>query len=162
MADEPFNIALGRTVEFYNRVESNDPTNAAFMVMLLKVAESDATLRDYDTFAAILAGSNTEADFTNYERKNITDTDLAAFPSPDDGNDRFDIDMPDIVWVNAGGASNNTLAKLVIGYIADASPSPISDANIVPVAHYEFVVTTSGINIQATVNSAGFYRAEHT
>lgn len=157
MADEPFNVAKGRVVEWYNRIESNDPTNSAFVAILLKAAESDATLRDYDTFATLIAATgNTEADFTNYTRKTITDTDLAAFPSPDDTNDRYDVDMPDITWSSAGGASNNTLVKLILCYTPDSTASPIS---LIPVAHYDFSITTNGGDITAQINAAGFYRA---
>lgn len=162
MADDPFNVVLGRAVELYNRVESNDPANSALVVMLLKTAEADAVLRDYNTFAAILAQSpvvNVEADFTNYTRKFLTDSDLAALPSPDDTNDRYDIDLPDIIWSSAGGASNNNLSKLIIGYLADASVSPISDASIIPMGHYDFAATTNGNDLQATIDPLGFYRA---
>lgn len=157
MANQPFNIAKGRVVEFYSRVKSNDPTNSAFIVVLLKVAEADATLIDYDTLGALLAGSNTEADFTNYARKTITDADLAALPSPDDTNNRYDIDMPDQVYTSAGGATNNTLVKAIICYDSDTTAG--TDANIIPCAHYDFAVTTDGSNLTMEINAAGFYRA---
>ena len=157
MADLAFNIAKGRVVEWYNRVKSNDPANSAFIVVLLKVAEADATLIDYDDLAAILAGSNTEADFTNYGRVVVTDAELAALPAPDDGNDRFDIDMPDSVWANAGNGANNNLVKLLICYDSDTTGG--ADANIIPCAHYDFSVTTDGNTLTAQKDAAGFYRA---
>ena len=157
MADQPFNIAKGRVVEWYNRVKSNDPANSAFIVVLLKVAESDATLIDYDDLGAILSGANTEAVFTNYGRKTVTDSELSALPAPDDSNDRFDIDMPDVAWSNAGNGSNDTLVKLLICYDSDTTGG--ADANILPVAHYDFVVTTDGNQLTAEKDAAGFYRA---
>ena len=158
MADQPFNIAKGRAIEFYNRVESNDPTNSAFIVVLLKVAEADATLIDYDDLNALLgAAGNTEADFTNYTRKTLTDADLDAFPSPDDTNNRYDIDLPDITYTSAGGASKNTLVKAILCYDSDTTGG--TDANIVPVAHYDFAVTTSGGDITLQWNASGAYRA---
>ena len=157
MADQPFNIAKGRAVELYNRVKSNDPSTATLVIMLLKVSESDATLIDYDTFAALLGGSNTEADFTNYARIVLTDSDLAAFPSPDDTNDRYDIDIADQTWASAGGASNNTMTKLIIGY--DPTSSGVTDSVIVPLAHYDFTPTTDGSDLIAQINASGFYRA---
>ena len=157
MADLAFNIAKGRAVEWYNRVKSNDPANAAFIAVLLKVAEVDATLIDYDDLAAILAGANTEATFTNYGRTTITDVELDALPAPDDSNNRFDIDMPDLLWTDAGGASNDTLVKLLICYDADTGAG--TDANILPVAHYDFAVTTDGNPLTAELDVAGFYRA---
>ena len=158
MADLAFNIAKGRTVEWYNRVKSNDPANAAFIVVLLKVTEADATLIDYDDLGAVLgAAGNTEATFTNYGRKTITDAELAALPAPDDSNNRFDVDMPDLVWTDAGGASNDTLVKLLICYDSDTGAG--TDANILPVAHYDFAVTTDGNTLTAELHVDGFYRA---
>jgi hypothetical protein len=157
MADQIFNIAKGRFVEWYNRVKASDPTNAAFIVVLLKVAEADATLIDYDSLSALLGGSNTEADFTNYARKVLTDAELAALPAPDDTNNRYDVDLPDQTWTNAGGASNNTLVKAVICYDADTTGG--TDANIIPVAHYDFAVTTDGTDLTQQFNAAGFARA---
>ncbi len=155
MADQPFNVAKGRAVELYKRVKENDPAASTLVVMILKVAESDATLIDYDTFAAILAGSNTEADFTNYARIVLTDTDLAA-ASQDDTGDKFNVDIPDSVWSSAGGATNNTTAKIIIGY--DYLGTDV-DANIEPITHYDFVATTDGNDVTAVTHVDGFYSA---
>ena len=158
MADQAFNIAKGRTVEWYNRVESNDPAASAFIVVLLKVAEADATLIDYDDLGALLgAAGNTEATFTNYVRKTITDAELAALPAPDDSNNRFDVDMPDVVWTSAGNGANDTLVKLLVCYDSDTAGG--TDANILPVAHYDFAVTTDSNDLTAEFDAAGFFRA---
>lgn len=158
MADQPFNIAKGRVVEFYNRVESNDPANSAFIVVLLKLSEADATLIDYDDLAAVLgAAGTTEADFTNYARKVLTDADLDALPAPDDTNNRFDIDLPDQTFTSAGGATNNSLVKALVCFDSDTTGG--TDSNIIPCAHYDFVATTDGSNLTMEINAAGFYRA---
>ena len=157
MADMPFNIALGRAVEFYNRVESNDPTDAVLTIVLFKVSEADDTLADYATLGDIISGSNTEADFTNYARIELSAVELAALPAPDDGNNRIDIDIPDQTWTTAGGATNNTLTKLVICYDSDSTGG--TDANIIPISHHDFVLTTDASDITAQINAAGFYRA---
>lgn len=158
MADQPFNIARGRVVEFYNRVESNDPTNAAFIVVLLSATEVDDTLNNYDDLSTLIAAAgNTEATFTNYARKTLTATELAALPAPDDTNNRFDIDMPDQTWTSAGGATNNTLVKMLVCYDSDTTGG--TDANIIPCAHYDFAATTNGNDLTAQINASGFYRA---
>jgi hypothetical protein len=59
-------------------------------MLLLKTAEADATLKDRDDVAAILANGSTEADFTNYARK----TGLTGTITVDDTNDRVDVDIP--------------------------------------------------------------------
>jgi len=158
MADQPFNIAKGRVVEWYNRVKASDPTNAVFTIVLLQAAEADAVLIDYDDLATLLgAGGNTEATFTNYARIELSDVELAALPAPDDTNNRYDIDIPDQVFTSAGGATNNSLVKALICYDSDSTGG--TDSNIIPCAHYDFVATTDGSNLTMEINAAGFYRA---
>lgn len=123
--------------------------------MLLKSAgiEADATLADYDTLAAILAAANDEADATNYVRK----TAASVTPTVDDTNDRLDVDFADITWTALGGASNNTLAKLLVCYDPDTTGG--TDADIIPLTAHDFSVTTDGTDVTAVVAAAGFYRA---
>lgn len=157
MADFVFNVAKGRVAELYNRVDSNDPANSALVVVVLKAAglESDAVLRDYDTLDAILAAANDEATNVNYARKVLTDADLAAF-APDDTNDRVDLDIPDLTWTNVG-ATGGAWGKLLICYDGDTTAG--TDANIIPLAAYDFPVTPDGTSITAQVAVAGFFRA---
>jgi len=158
MADQAFNIAKGRTIELYNRVKSNDPANSAMVLILLQASEADAVLIDYDDMGALLiAAGNTEATFTNYARVELTATELAALPAPDDVNNRFDIDLPDQTYIAAGGATNNSLTKLIICYDADTTGG--TDTNLLPIAHYDFAVTTDGSDVTLQFAAAGFYRA---
>lgn len=155
MADGVFNIAKGKVNEYMARVDGNDPTNSAIVVVLLKAAEADATLEDYDDLAALLgAAGNTEADFTNYARKVLTDADITA-PTPDDTNNRQDADLPDQTWSSAGGTTDNTLVKAVICYDNDSTGG--TDSNIIPLTHHDFAVTTNGNDLQALITN--FYRA---
>jgi len=157
MANGVFNIAKGRAVELYNRVQTNDPADAALVVVALQAAVADATLEDFDDLSTLLAdASNTEADFTNYARITLTDTDLTAIV-PDDNNNRFDVDIPDQTYISAGGAANNSLVKLLVCYDADTTGG--DDTAIIPLTHHDFVTTTDGNNLQVTINAAGFFRA---
>lgn len=157
MADGVFNIAKGRVVELYNRVKSNDPANSAFVIVLCTGTEADDTIRDADTLTALLATSLSEATFTNYARKTLTDSDLAALPDPDDGSNRYDLDIPDQTWTSAGGTTDNTLTRLIICYDPDTTGG--TDANIIPLCFYDFALTTQGTSFTAEVNTSGFYRA---
>ena len=158
MADQIFNISKGRFVEFYNRVESNDPANAALIVVVCKLSEVDATLIDYADLGALLAApGNTEADFTNYARKVLTDVELAALPAPDNANDKYNIDIPNQTWTAAGGATNNTTTKLIICYDADTTGG--TDSNIIPISHYDFVATTDGNDLTAKPHVDGICSA---
>lgn len=156
MANGVFNVAKGRVNELHRRVVANDPANSALIIVLLETAETDATLRDYDTLSALLAGSNTECAFTNYARKVLTDADLSD-PTVDDVNDRQDADFPDQTWTSAGGAANETTAKALVCYDSDTTGG--TDANIIPLTFQDFVVTTNGGDITLEVNAAGYFRA---
>lgn len=156
MADQIFNIALGRVAELYNRVDINDPTNAVLTIVVLATAgiESDAVLKDKDDLAAVVAGATNEVTNTNYARKELTDADIVAF-APDDSNDRVDLDIPDQTFANilAGDGWND----LLVCYDSDSGAG--TDANIVPMTMHDFVVTPDGSDITAQIAAAGFYRA---
>jgi hypothetical protein len=144
MADGVFNIAKGAVAEKIR------DSAAACLILLLKANEAEATLRDRDDVAAILANGSTEADFTNYARK----TGLTGTITVDDTNDRVDVDIPDQTWTAAGGAANNTLTKMIVAYQESAA-----DSGRVPLTHHDFAATTDGSDITAQINASGFYRA---
>ena len=156
MADFVFNIAKGRVSELANRVNNNDPTNSAIIVMLLDNSVADATAIDYDDFAALLGDASTaEATATNYTRKTITDSSGNLTVTTDDTNDRVDVDVDDIVWTSLGNGTNNDITDLVFGYDSDTGAG--TDANIEPLTQHDFVVTTQGTDVTAQV--ANFFRA---
>lgn len=156
MANQVFNIALGRVAELYNRVDTNDPANSALIIVILATAgiESDAVLKDKDTLADVVAGTTNEVTNTGYARKTLTDADLVAF-APDDANDRVDLDIPDQTWtgVVAGDGWNDFL----VCYDSDTTGG--TDANIVPLTMHDFIVTPDGSDITAQIAAAGFFRA---
>lgn len=156
MADFVFNIAKGRVVEFYNRVKSNDPANSALVIVVIDAnGDTDATMRDRETLAALLGGTANEVTNTNYARKVLTDTELAALPAPDHANDRYDIDLPDQTWsaVLAGTAWTDIL----VCYDNDTTGG--TDSNIIPLTCHDFAVTPDGSDIVAQIAAAGFFRA---
>ncbi len=155
MGNGPFNVAKGRGVEFHNRVDSNDPGTSRFVIVLAFGAATDATLQDYDTLAQVLADAGvTEANFTNYTRKFVTDADI-TFPGPDDANNRYDVTLPDQTWTAAGGTTDNTLTRLFVCYDASGSGP---DSAIIPVGFNDFAVTTNGGDIIADFGAV-YYRA---
>ena len=145
MADGVFNIAKGAFVEKFRDGAANG------IVMLLKANEAEATFRDRDELAALLAeAGTTEATFTNYARK----TGLTGTITVDDTNDRVDVDIPDQTFTAAGNGANDTLTKLVVAYEESGS-----DAGRIPLTHHDFAVTTDGSDLTAQFNAAGFGRA---
>lgn len=155
MADQILNIALGRIAELYNRVDLNDPTNAALIILVVSSTDTDALVKDVDDVAELLALALTaEVTNTNYARKTLVDTDLVAF-APDDTNDRVDLDIADQTFSAIAAGDNWT--DLVIAYDNDTGAG--TDANIVPLAWYDFVITPDGSDITAVIDAAGFFRA---
>lgn len=143
MADVVFNVVKGAAAEKVR----DDPTKVG--VLLLKTAESDALMRDRATITAVLSGS-TEADFTSYLRK----TGLTGTLTVDNTNDWAQVTIPNQTWASAGGATNNTLVKLIVFYDEGGS-----DATRIPLSAHDFVVTTDGSDLTAQVAATGFYRA---
>lgn len=156
MANQMFNIALGRVAEFYVRVDGNDPANATFELVVIDAnGETDADFLDFDDLSAALVTAN-EVTNTNYARSTgqKDDTDLAAF-APDDTNNRVDLDMPDTTW--SAIAAGDAWTDIIVGYDSDSTGG--TDANIVPCTLHDFVVTPDGSDITAQVANAGWYRA---
>ena len=156
MANLVFNRCLGRVTELAERVNANDPTNAVFSIMVLATSgiEADATLKDKDDFAAVVAGTTNEVTNSGYARK-VLDQTGGITVTYDDTNDRVDVDFPDQTWtaVAAGDGWND----VVVGYDSDSTTG--TDANILPMTLHDFVVTPDGSDITLQVATAGFYRA---
>lgn len=156
MANQVFNVALGRVAELYNRVDTNDPTNSVIVIVALDSSgiQSDAALKDMDTLSALLAGSTDEVTNSGYARKVLNNTDIVAF-APDDTNNRVDLDIPDQTWTSVGAGTN--WSDVVICYDPDSTSG--TDASIIPMTMHDFVTTPSGSDITLEVGSNGFYRA---
>lgn len=155
MANFTFNIAKGRAVEFYNRVENNDPAASALVLIVLATTglEAQSVLEDADTFAAVVAGTTNEVTGTGWNRKTLTDADLVALPVPDDTNNRYAVAVPTFNWTPDAAADD--ASAIVVCYDADTGAG--TDANLVPLTHHDFVVLTDGN--QVVVNAGDFFRA---
>lgn len=147
MADFVFNIAKGKAA-YYSTLPA---TNDGLIVVLLKTAAADATMKDFDTLSAVLAGGSVEADFASYARKSLT----SATVTVDDTNDRVDVDIADQTWTAA--TTGQTLAKLLVCYDPDTTTG--TDTTVIPLTAHDFAVTTDGTDLIAQVAAAGFYRA---
>jgi len=158
MANFVFNIAKGRVAELYNRVDTNDPAASAIIILLLAVSgvESDAVLIDKDTITDLVSGATNESTNTGYARKVLTDADLTAF-TPDDANDRVDLDIPDQTWTGVANDGTGAIGDFVTAFDADTGAG--TDANIIPMTLHDFAVTPDGSDITAQIAAAGFYRA---
>lgn len=156
MGDFVYNRGKGRFAEWAERVNANDPTNSALVLMVLAASgvESDATLKDKDSFADIVSGATNEVTNTNYARKTLTDSSSITI-TYDDTNDRVDVDIPDQTWT--GVAAGDGWSDVVIGLDSDTTAG--TDSSILPGTQHDFAVTPDGSDITAQVNAAGIFRA---
>ena len=142
MSSFRFNVALGREVEFYNRVDTNDPANSALIMVVLAAVglESDDLLRDYDTLSAILAASTNEVTNTNYARKTLTDANLSAY-TVDDSSDLVTLTLPSQTFSSI--AAGDSWRKVLVCYDGDTTSG--TDANIIPVTAHDLLVNGAAI-----------------
>lgn len=156
MADGVFNVSKGRGAEFHERVNNSDPTNAVLVVVLLASSGlvGDSTMKDYATLDAILAGASDEATNTNYARKVLTDSDVAAI-SVDNTNDWVVADAADQTWSSVANDGTGAIGKLLFCYDSDSTGGV--DSGIIPITYHDFVVTPNGGNITAAI--ANYFKA---
>ncbi|MCW2915511.1 MAG: hypothetical protein JWN52_3579 [Actinomycetia bacterium] len=150
MANGVFNIVKGKIAYYAGLPAAND----ALIVVLLKSTGlvSDATMVDYDDLATILAGASDECDFASYVRKTVT---ASITVTVDDTNDRVDIDMPDLTW--SAATTGQAIGKLLVCYDPDTTTG--TDSSVIPLTFHDFVASTDGNDLVATIATAGFARA---
>jgi hypothetical protein len=102
------------------------------------------------SLAEVLDGATNEQ--TTMGRKYLTDAELDDL-APDTGNNRMDVDIPDITWT---GATGSGVGAIVIAY----DPATSADSAIIPLTHHTFAVTPDGSDIVAQIATAGFFRAQ--
>lgn len=146
MADFVFNIAKGKIAYYAGLPAAND----ALVIVPIEATglEADATLKDYDNLSLLLAGTSNEQ--TTMGRLTATGVTVTV----DDTNDVVNLDMTDPVW---SAATGNALGALVICYDPDTTTG--TDADLIPLAKYNFAVTPNGNDITAVVNATGFAQA---
>lgn len=110
MAAFVFNIAKGAAVEKFRDGASNA------IVLLLSAAEADSTLKDHDTLASLLTGSNVEVSDVTYARK----TGITGTVVVDDTNDRVEISLPDQTFNALAGPDP---IKVIVAYQEGGSDS---------------------------------------
>ena len=139
MADIVFNQALGRLAHYASLPAAND----GLVLVLLEAAGlvSDATMRDYDTLDAILAGASNEQ--TDMGRKALASVTVTV----DDANDRVAIDAADVTWTATSG---NTVGAAIVCYDPDIGAG--TDADLVPLTKHDCVMTPDGTDFTLTIS----------
>ncbi|SET44542.1 hypothetical protein SAMN05216326_12738 [Nitrosomonas marina] len=155
MAQFVFNVAKGKVAAYYERVDNNDPADAAIVILALAQTgiESDAVLKDKETLSDVLAGTTNEVTNANYARKVLTDADIVAL-APDHVNDKMVCYVPDQTFANITAGDN--WSNLVFCYDPDTAGG--TDAEIIPLTINAFSKTPDGSDIIMTAPN-GFYEA---
>jgi hypothetical protein len=140
------NVAKGAFAYYATLPAANDAI--IFVPLESTGLVSDATMRDYDTLADVLAGATNEQ--TTMGRKTAS----SVTRTIDDTNDRVDVDCADPVWLAASG---NAVGALLSCYDPDTTGG--TDGDIIPISKHDFTVTPDGSDITAQISSSGFARA---
>jgi hypothetical protein len=152
MADFVPNISKGHVAEWFRNVDQASPANSCLVLALLAATgyEGDSVMMDKVTFADMVSGATNEATNTGYYRKKLVSTDI-AMPSPDNVNDRLDLDIPvDPVWgTGTTGPANDGTGGLSGTTAAN---------NMIPMGVYDYAITPGGAPITVQINPAGFIR----
>ena len=151
MANFVFNIAKGKAGQLFANVDANSPTGCEIVVIPIEASgvESDATLKDYDTVAAVLGGTTNEQ--TTMGRKDVVGAGVTV--TVDDSGDLLKVEIADQTWTAATG---NAISDLLICYSPGAASA---DTLIIPLTCHDFSVTPDGSDIVADVGSNGVYQA---
>lgn len=137
MANQSMDVALGREVEFYSRVDSNDPANSALILVALAAAnlEADSVLRTYATLSALLAAANNEVTNGGYARITLTDGSLSAY-TVDTTNHLITLPLSNQTFTSI--VAGDSWRKLLVCYDSDTTGG--TDANIIPICHVDLLI----------------------
>jgi|SRR5882757_3782608 len=117
---------------------------ASLLVVMFRITETNLTLQTRLTLATVVA-NNTESTFTNYARIPVTTGVAVSIASH-----VTKLTMPNQTINNAGGVANEAITSLLVCYKPSSSAT---DAQITPLATYDFVIVTDGSNLTATVDA---------
>ncbi|MFZ3592311.1 hypothetical protein [Streptomyces sp. BH104] len=147
MSNLVLNTALGRVAHLASLPAAND----GLVLIPLEAAglETDAVLRDKDTFADVVAGTTNEQ--TTVGRKPLTGVTVTV----DDTNDRVAIGAADVTWTNPTG---NPVGAVVICYDPDTTGG--ADADLIPLTKHDVTWSPDGNNFALSI--ADFYRSTST
>lgn len=151
MAPVTANAAKHKIGWYYEQARDTAADIGALLLISAGVVGDDA-MADYVTVAAMLAGTNDEATFTNYARKIVTPQ-----VTVDNALNRVVLTMPGaqpvISWPNAGTGTgtgtNNTLSRIVFYY--DPAPGSTPDSGLAFLTAHQISTTTDGTQLDIQV-----------
>lgn len=134
MANIVFNVALGK-VKYYAELPA---TNDALIIVPIEATglEADATIRDYDDLAALLAGTSNEQ--TTVGRKTVNS---GLTLTVDDTGNTFTLDIPSQSYTSPTG---NAIGAFIVCYDPDTTTG--TDSTLVPLLKHDVTWTPDGNN----------------
>jgi len=131
MADIAFNVAKGRHAYYASLPSTNDALILVFLEATGLV--DDATMADYDTLSAILAGDTNEQ--STLGRQTLSNVSVTV----NDTDNQVEIDADD---VTVSDPSGNGVGAVVICYDPDTTGG--DDSTIIPLTKHDYVITPDG------------------
>lgn len=124
----------------------------ALLIVLLQASglPSAATIKRTQFLSGVFSAGGVEATFTNYTRPAVTAGNITIVVNTT--TDVVSLDTSDQVWSAAGGATNNSLAKLILCYRPTSSTA---DSAVPILSAHDFVASTTGGNLTATIPAIG-------
>jgi|SRR5262245_58557640 len=158
--DLVYNNSKGRVGELGVRVNTNDPTNSVFIIAIFNSTDTDAAMRDFNTFTDVEGSANTaEVGQSGYARK-VLDQTAGMTSVENDTDDKWYVDIADQTWT-AVASGGSAWTNFVTGYLADSTggTGSANNANIRAMTSHQFAITTDGSDITAQIATTGFYSA---
>lgn len=145
MANGIFNIAKGSWAYLSSLPLGTDALELHLLVSA--GLSADATMQDFATWQAVLTAGNTIATFTTYAPIVVTSGITIA---TDNTNNKKTMTITAPTWNTAGGALNNTLAKMIVTYRPTSGATATQKT---PISYHDYVATTTGSNLVSTIST---------
>jgi hypothetical protein len=110
----------------------------------------DATLVNFQSLGALLAGTSQEATFSNYARVNLSSSSILITHNTGSSPTSVTVSFSLQVWNSAGGALNNTISKVALVYQPTGSTA---DTGCLVLATLDYSGTTTGGALQVTLGT---------
>lgn len=141
-------FAKGRFVEKCMLLQGTD----SILVVLLQSTglPADTALVNYASLGALLSSAAQEATFTNYTRMSLGLSAVEISYNTSSSPTQVSVSFANQTWNAAGGAVNNTIAKVVLAY-QPTSSTP--DSGCLILATLDYTGTTTGGALEVILGS---------
>lgn len=140
-------FAKGRFVEKCMLLQGTD--NIQVVLLQSTGLPADTTLVNYPNLAAMLAVAS-EANFSNYSRIGLTSSAISITYNTGSSPTKVTVSFTNQTWAAAGGAVNNTIAKVALAY---QQTSSTADVNCLVLATLDYSGSTTGGAVNVTLGT---------